>query len=73
MSCARSVQKLLGKEETDIMKIQNGVRTAYAAFLLHALQAGFGCAAVVNTSKETYPWPSIVPYHHRLASFVEAR
>ena len=34
------------------MKIQNRVQAAYAAFLLRALQAGFGCAAVDNTSKK---------------------
>ena len=26
------------------MKRRNGVRAAYVAFLLHALQAGFGCS-----------------------------
>ena len=36
------------------MKRQNGVRAAYVAFLLRALQAGFGCAAVLNTLQEAY-------------------
>ena len=46
------------------MKRTNGVRVTYDTFLLHALQAGFGCAAVFSTLKEAYPWLSIV-LHHR--------
>ena len=42
------------------MKITYGVTAAYAAFLLRALQADFGCAAVFNTSNEVYLWPLIV-------------
>ena len=59
-----------GREEEN-MKKQNGERAAFATFLLCVLQAGFGCAAVFNTSKEAYPWPSIVLHCHRLASFAE--
>ena len=51
VSCARSTQKFCGKNKNN-MKRQNGVRATYDAFLLHALQAGFGYATVVNTSKE---------------------
>ena len=42
------------------MKRQDGVQAAYDAFLLRVLQVAFGYAAVVNTSKEAYPWPLIV-------------
>ena len=71
MSCARSAQKFGGKNKKN-MKRQNGVRAAYDAFLLRTLQVAFGYAAVVNTSKEAYPWPLIVLCHRRLASFTEA-
>ena len=54
-------------------KRTNGVRAAYDAFLLHALQTDFGCAAVFNTSNEAYPWPLIVLCHCRLSGFAEAR
>ena len=54
------------------MKRQNVVRAAYDAFLLRALQVAFGYDAVVNTSKEAYPWPLIVLCHCRLASFAGA-
>ena len=54
------------------MKRTNGVRAAYDASLLHALQAEFGCAAIFNTSNEAYPWPLIVLCHRCLASFAEA-
>ena len=32
----------------------------------------FGCVAIVNTSKEAYPWPLIVLCYYCLASFTEA-
>ena len=54
------------------MKRQNGVRAAYVAFPLHALQAGFGFANVLNTLKEAYPWLSIILHRRCLASFTEA-
>ena len=54
------------------MKRTNGVQVAYDAFLLHALQADFGCAVVFNTLNEAYLCPSIVLRHHHLASFIEA-
>ena len=38
-------------------KRQNGVQAAYDAILLRALQVAFGYAAIINTSKEVYPWP----------------
>ena len=72
MSCARSAQIFSGKENKNNMKRQNGVRAAYDAFLLRALQAAFGHTAVVNTSKEAYLWPLIVLCHCCLASFTEA-
>ena len=53
MSCARSAQKFCGKNKNN-MKRLNGVREAYDAFHLRALQVAFGCTAVFNTSKEAY-------------------
>ena len=47
MSCARSVQTSCGKNNKN-MERTNGVRAAYDAFLLHALQVAFGCAAVLK-------------------------
>ena len=70
MLCARSVQKLGGKNKN--MKRTNGVRAAYDAFVLRALQTDFGCAAVFDTSNEAYPWPLIVLRHRCLSSFTEA-
>ena len=70
MSSVRSAQILGGKKEEN-MKRQNGVRAAYDAFLLRALQVAFGYAAVINTSKEAYPWPLIGLCHYRLARFTE--
>ena len=55
------------------MKRTNVVRAAYDAFLLHALQVDFSCAAVFSTLNEAYPWPSIVLCRCPLASFGEAR
>ena len=72
VSCARSAQIFGGKENKNNMKRQNGVRAAYDAFLLRALQGAFGYAAVVNTSKEAYPWSLIVLSHCCLTSFAEA-
>ena len=37
---------------TSDMKRPFGVKAAYAAFLLRVLQAGFGCATILNTLKE---------------------
>ena len=70
MWCARSAQKFCGKNRNNMKRI-NGVRAAYDAFLLRELQVAYGCAAIVNTSEEAYPWPLIVLYHCRLASFTE--
>ena len=55
------------------MKRTNGVRATYNndAFLLHVLQAVLGCAANFSTLKEPCPWPSIVLYCFRLASYAE--
>ena len=49
-----------------------GTRLAYDAFLLRALQVAFRYAAIINASKEAYPWSLIVLCHCRLASFTEA-
>ena len=65
-----SAQKFCGKEESNVQR-RNRVRAAYVAFLLRALQAGFGCATVLNTLEETYSLPSIVLCCHHLASFAE--
>ena len=48
------------------------VQAAYDTFLLLALLADFGCAAIFNTLNEDYPCPSIVLCRRRLSSFVEA-
>ena len=72
MSSARSAQIFGGKENKNNMKRQNGVRAAYDAFVLHALQVVFGHAAIVNASKEACPWPLIFLCHCRLGSFTEA-
>ena len=37
------------------MKRTNGVRAASGAFLIPALQTGFGCTVVFNALKEAYP------------------
>ena len=55
-----------------LRKRANETREASDAFLLRALQTGFGFAVVFNTLKEAYPCPSPVLRRHRLATFVEA-
>ena len=40
---------------------------AYVALLLHALQAGFGWAAIFSTLNEAYPQTSIILRHRRSA------
>ena len=53
------------------MKVQNGIQTAYNAFLIHAFQVGFGCTDIFNASKEAYPGPLIL-CRHCLASSAQA-
>ena len=62
----------LGAHKKFAGKENNGMTTTCVTFLLHVLQADFGCAAVFNTSNEAYPWPSIVLRHRPLASFAES-
>ena len=51
------------------MNRPNGVRAAYAAFLLCAA-VGFGHTTVLHTLEEAYPYHSIV-FRRRLASFTK--
>ena len=57
-----------GEYETET----NGIRETYDTFLSRALQAGFGCTVIFNTSKEAYPWPSILLHRCCWANFAKA-
>ena len=60
------------EEKENIKKTKWGMNSLCRLLFSCVLQAGFGRTAIFNTSQEAYPQPSIVPRHHRLASFAEA-
>ena len=73
VSSARSVQKF-GRKNKKKKKNKNMKRwkrgnSDYDTFLSCELQVALGSIVALCTLKEAYPWPWIVPVHHRFASF----